>query len=362
MTLEPFLNFFRPKMGSVREFCIALRGADGINPYAKLTFDSHGNLYGTAYYGGTPNCDSAGCGTIFKLSPTARGWKETTVYRFKGGSDGAFPASEVIFDSAGNMYGTTSSGGGTLKGACGQGGYVGCGTVFRLSETPKGKWKESVLHAFTGNDDGEFVYAGLVLDSSGNLYGTTEEGGNTGCYDNSGCGTAFALSLDSGVWTRSMVYTFSGGSDAAWPTGSLVLDGAGNLYGTSIFGGALGSGTVYELSPIQNGWTESVIHGFGAEDDGQLPADEILVFDQYGALYGTTVDGGANGYGTVFKMTPSGGSWTESVLYSFVAGIDGESPWAGLLYFNGDFWGTTEEGGGDGCNEVGCGIVFKIAQ
>lgn len=347
------------KKGFRQRILHSFKGADGTNPYAKLTFDGNGNLYGTAYYGGTRNCDSAGCGTVFKLSPTAHGWKETTVYRFEGGSDGAFPASEVIFDSAGNMYGTTSSGGGTLTGACGQDGYVGCGTVFQLTETQKGTWNEMVLHAFTGNDDGEFLYAGLVLDSLGNLYGTTEEGGNAGCFASLGCGTAFTLSPRYGVWAKSTIYTFSGGTDAGGPSGSLVFDVSGNLYGTSISGGAIGSGTVYQLSPAHGGWTESVIHGFGGAGDGQLPADE-LVFDQYGALYGTTVYGGATGWGTVFKMTPSQGSWTESILHSFAAGVDGQNPWAGLLYFDGDLWGTTEEGGGNGCFELGCGVVFKI--
>jgi uncharacterized repeat protein (TIGR03803 family) len=239
----------------------------------------------------------------------------------------------------GNLYGTTFAGG----------SYVcsgGCGTVFKL--TPSGT--ETVLYRFTGGD-GANPTAGLIADASGNLYGTTELGGGAnGC--SGGCGTVFKLTPSG---TETVLYRFTGGSDGASPFAALIADGAGNLYGTTFFGGASGHGTVFKLTPSG---TETVLYSFTGGSDGANPLAGLIA-DAAGNIYGMTNNGGAGSFGTVFKLIPSG---NLAVLHSFSGGSDGAFPGLGSLIADaaGNLYGMTVEGGGSGCGAIGCGTVFKL--
>ena len=288
-----------------------------------LIFDSSGNLYGTTQQGGAANF-----GTVFELSPDGHGgWNEIVLYSFQGGSDGKNPLAGVIFDSLGNLYGTTA---GSDAGCW----VAGCGTVFKLSPDGSGGWTETALHTFQAGSDGVFPESGLVFDKAGNLYGTTLAAGDMGCPDSLiGCGTVFKLSPDgSGGWTNTTLHAFHGGGDGSTPTSDLIFDEAGNLYGTTRQGGTHNFGTVFELSPNSSGtWTETVLYRFlGGGDGGD--AQGGLTFDQSDNLYGTTQQGGAADFGTVFELSPDGhGGWNETVLYSFQYGNDGLYPRSGVF-------------------------------
>jgi uncharacterized repeat protein (TIGR03803 family) len=364
-------------------------GGDGAHPFAGLIFGAAGALYGTTYDGGGSGCtDGAGCGTVFKLTPpTVSGgaWTESVLYSFTGVGGDASPYAGLIFDAAGALYGTTS----------GENGF-GNGTVFKLTPPANsdGAWTESVLHGFTGGSDGSFPMAGLLLDASGALYGTAGFGSGTACGSGNGCGAVFKLTpptISGGAWSASTLYQFGIGSHGGNPSGGLIFDAAGALYGTTQVGdgsgcGGNGCGTVFKLTPptISGGaWTESVLHSFtGVSGDGSNPFAGVI-FDATGALYGTTAAGGnegctfivnngqSDGCGMVFKLTPpriSGGAWTESVLHRFTGGSDGSVPLAGLIFdAAGALYGTTETGGNAGCTLVvnhgeanGCGTVFKL--
>jgi uncharacterized repeat protein (TIGR03803 family) len=294
---------------------------DGAAPLAGLIADAAGNLYGTTFSGG-----ANGFGAIFRLTP-ADG--ESLLYSFAGApGDGANPLAGLITDTAGNLYGTTEQGGGD-----------GFGTVFKL--TPEGG--ESLLQSFAGfPGDGAAPLAGMIADTAGNLYGTTFSGGA------SGLGTVFKLTPEG---AESVLYSFGGG-DGALPRAGLILDTAGNLYGSTFSGGASGFGTVFKLTPTGS---ESILHSFaGAPGDGAFPYAGLIA-DAAGNLYGTTAQGGANGLGTVFKLTPMG---NESVLHSFAgAPGDGANPFAGLIAdAAGNLYGTTYYGG---ANDAG--TVFEFA-
>jgi uncharacterized repeat protein (TIGR03803 family) len=314
-------------------------GSDGGIPWAGLVAGKKGNFYGTTSAGGpyTVCSGGEGCGTIFTIN--AKG-QESVLYVFTGSTDGGYPTASLIRDKAGNLYGTTREGGDP---AC------ECGTVFKLS--PGGV--ETVLHAFAGGSDGSAPWAGLIADDKGNLYGTTSAGGSTDCHDY-GCGTVFKVATDG---TESVLYAFTGGVDGGFPTGSLLLDQQGNLYGTTQGGGTgAGDGAVFRLTP---GGTESVLHSFAGGDDGFDP-ESGLVADAHGNFYGTTELGGGtgcggNGCGTVFEVAANG---TESVLHAFAGGSDGEFPFAALIVGKkGDLYGTATGGGTDDF-----GIVFKLAS
>ena len=302
---------------------------DGVHPYAGLVLDASGNLYGTTYDAGTNNA-----GTVFKITPAG---VESVLYSFGGGSaDGVNPKAGLVLDAGGNLYGTTYS-----SFSFTNGGVVdGNGAVFKI--TPAGV--ESVLHFFTNTPDGSKPQAGLVLDASGNIYGTTSYGGA------SHNGAVFEITSGG---AESVLYSFAGGiADGANPMGSLVMDSSGNLYGTTEHGGASGHGTVFEIT---SGGAESLLYSFaGGPADGALPLAG-LVLDASGNLYGTTETGGTSGYGTVFKITPGG---AESVLHSFGSGGDGAYPYySGLvLDASGNLYGTTYDGGSNGSY----GTVFKI--
>jgi uncharacterized repeat protein (TIGR03803 family) len=297
--------------------------------------------------------------------------KLKTLYSFTGGTDGAVPRASLTLDADGALYGTTASGG---IGNCNfAGGNPGCGTVFKL--TPPaikgGTWTESVLYSFEGGADGAWPYAGLILDAQGALYGTTVYGGRSNC--NYGCGTVFKLTPGTGgVYTKSVLYSFTGGADGAAPVGPLILDSRGALYGTADNGGSSncnhGCGVVFKLTPGAEGvYTESVLYSFTGGTDGAYPKGGVIR-SFYGALFGTTWEGGGSdcggvGCGTVFKLMPGpGGSYTESVLHSFTDVPDGANPVSGVIMdFNGALYGTTGLGGSSVC-AFGCGTVFKLRR
>jgi len=322
---------------------------DGANPYAGLIFDAAGNLYGTSDGGG-----AFGGGTVFELTSGAGGtWTETVLYNFGAGDgDGGGPEASLTFDAAGNLYGTTVAGGMYC-------GPSGCGTVFELTPGEGGTWTEKVLHNFNVNDgDGAWPVAGVIFDAAGNLYGTTPSGGALGR------GTVFELTPGAGgTWTETVLFNFGAGN----PQGGLIFDTAGNLYGTTDVGGTKACpncGTVFELTKGTNGmWTKKVLHNFGSNGkDGRNPVAG-LIFDAAGNLYGTTLQG-VGGGGTVFELSPTvGGGWKEKILHSFDGNNDGKEPRAGLILdAAGKLYGTTAMGGAADCrfSDLPCGTVFRL--
>ncbi len=373
-------------------------GLDGGNPYAGLTMDAAGNLYGTTC--GTPCIAGANnAGTVFRLSKKGSGWLFTPLYVFRGGNDGAGPVARVIIGPNGSLYGTTYMGG---AGSC---GGSGCGTVFNLKPPPSippnifGGWQESVLYSFQGGSDGAYPELGdLVFDQAGNIYGTTGNGGNANA------GTVFQLTPSSGGWQENVLYTFTGGSDGNGPLGTLDLDAQGNLYGTTLSGGGgsclYGScGTVFELMPSGSGWTEKTLHSFQGGSDGGNPIggltegagttslggingggtafilnNQLFNYSFTGGPYnypypgpwsslvdgpigasGTTYADGAYQYGSVFYMYGCAG-WDAITLHDFTGGPDGALPVGSLVFdANGNIFGTTSAGGANGF-----GVVFEI--
>jgi hypothetical protein len=355
-------------------------GDDGASPIGGLILDQSGALYGTTLVGG-----AYGVGTVFMLTPPAvpgGGWNESVLYSFTG-TDGAYPLSTLILDNSGALYGTTEC----THPHCPLFGSTE-GTVFKLTppQTSGRGWTKSVLHYFTGAD-GAGPEVGLIFDKSGALYGTAFTGG-TGCAPFGGCGTVFKLTppaADGEIWNLSVLHNFTF-SDGASPVGSLIFDKSGALYGTTRFGGTgdcpsvdpYGScGTVFELTaPATDGgaWTLRVLHNFSFTD-GANPIAVGLIFDNVGALYGTTEEGGNCGQqptffcGTVFKLIPpqtNGGTWTEIVLHNFPGGNGGGSLQANLIFDKfGSLYGTTEEGSSTTSCPLGvgysCGTVFKLS-
>jgi uncharacterized repeat protein (TIGR03803 family) len=268
---------------------------NGETPWSSLTFDGAGNLYGTTRYGGLNNCNGGlGCGVVYELSPPASGtgaWTQTVVHAFTNGSDGATPYAGLVADSSGNLYGAAFYGGNFAAANCQS---DGCGLIFELSPAGEGVWTESVLYTFTGAQDGGFPFGTLTRDSEGNLYGTTVAGGHinaTNCTPG-GCGVVFKLSLGSSGWQETVLYAFSGDHDGSQPYSGVTLDTAGNLYGTSTLGGSVDCdcGTVFELSPASGGWKETTIHQF-TQSNGNTPQGPVTL-DAAGNVYGTTVFGG----------------------------------------------------------------------
>lgn len=332
-------------------------GKDGIQPDGAVIFDTVGNLYGTTYNGGDKYY---GGGTVFKVTPGAHGnWSEKVLYSFSDGKDGGGPYPTLVFDSAGNSYGTTVAGG----------IYNNKGTAFELTPHPDGKWTEKVLHSFGKGKDGTNPVVGVIVDSAGNLYGTTSMGG---VYDG---GIVFELTPGAnGKWTEKVLHNFGEGKDGSWPY-SLIFDASGNLYGTTANGGANdNNGIVFELINSGGGnWTEKILYNFCAVTyclDGAWPTNG-LVFDSLGNLYGMTHTGGDEGYcygygcGTVFELTPgANGVWTEGVLFAFYGFNGGMWPYGGVIFDSaGNLYGTTFEGGAGQCkngNVTGCGSVFEV--
>jgi uncharacterized repeat protein (TIGR03803 family) len=299
-------------------------GADGLYPRAGLTFDSTGDLYGTTERGGTSDR-----GTVFELTLTADGsWTESVLYTFSGGADGAQLVADLIFDAAGNLYGTAQAGG-NMDPACG----VGCGVVFALTRGSGGGWTQSVLYTFSGAD-GNGPAADLTFDSAGNLYGTTVAGGS------SGNGTVFKLTKGDGTWTETVLYSFAGGSDGRIPFGDVIFDSAGNLYGTTFQGGTYDQGTVFLLSPGVGGkWNEKVLISFKGKNMAAPMAG--LTLSGSGTLYGTACCGGPRSGGGVFKLSrKADGGWAFSAVHVFLGNPGGEPQDRLTLGKNGQLYGT----------------------
>lgn len=329
------------------------KGPDGSQPVASLIIDAKGNLFGTTAYGGRANA-----GVVFEFSHAGGAWKETVLHSFSGYKDGSNPGAKLAMDAAGNLYGTTTSGG---KTTC---PTSACGVVFELSPSGK-RWKETVLHKFSGGaSDGAFPDSGVTLDSGGNVYGTTEEGGNSNCGD--GCGVVYKLKRGSGDnWKESVLYEFNG--QGAAPQSTLIFDTQGNLYGTTYTGGyGYSDGSVFELMPSKSGpWNEKVLLALeaGFLNGGAFPTGDI-VMDASGNIFGTMSQGGSpNGYsaGVVYELTA--GTWKENVLFDFVGIQAGNRPLGGVtMDASGKLYGTTEFGGVTGCPDMntGCGNAWSL--
>jgi uncharacterized repeat protein (TIGR03803 family) len=307
----------RPARAQTETVLHTFNYSDGAYPQSNLTFDGAGNLYGTTLFMG------GGFGNVFELSPNGSGgWNETVLYRFAAGADGGYPFCPVIFDSAGNLYGTAQGG-----------GAYGPGVVFELS--PAGaNWKETVLYSFAGGTDGGYPVTGLIMDPAGNLYGTTLYGGT------SNNGTVFELSPSGGVWTERVIYNV----DTSYA--GLTMDAAGNIFGAGLT-------TAFELSPNGKGdWNPTVLHTFSQSGRKFYGVNGTPVLDKTGNLYGTRYGGGGNG--TVYKLSPGKkGKWTQQVLVSFT---NFTGPWAGVvLDATGNIYATTLHGG-----TSGDGTVFEL--
>ena len=308
-----------------------------------LIFDQNGNLYGSITGRGTSY------GGIFQLHRFVGGtWGVKILYRFLGGVDGAEPQTNLIFDSTGNLYGTAALGGSF---SCDQiRANVNCGIVFKLTPNPTGKWTKTVLYNFAGGTDGSLPSGGVIFDEVGNLYGTTAFGGDHIW------GTVFELSPNpDGTWSNKTLYSFTGGSDGRGPSGGVVRDRAGNLYGTTFAGGNAENGTVFQLSPNADGsWTFRSLYQFCSSPgcrNGARPNPVVL--DAHGNLYGTTQVGGTvglcftqDGCGTLYRLSHgSGGTWTFQLLHKFCSApecADGMRPSGGLVFDKlGAFYGTT---------------------
>lgn len=317
-------------------FCSAAGCADGWDPYyTYLTFDTSGNLYGTAYEGG-----AFGAGIIFQLSPEplngcpidtnpGNGWCETVLYNFEGGSNSANPSNGLVWDSAGNLYGT-----------CHAGGEPG---VFELSPNGSGGWTEKVIYSVN------MEWPGLAIDPTGNLYGVDAEE------------HVFKLSQSGGIWTATNIHTFSGApKDGTEPMGTPVVDSAGNVYGTTYDGGKGGDGTVWKLTPVTTGkdagtYKEKILHSFTApsEKKGLYPWAGVTL-DSSGNIFGTTTVGKYGNYGTVFELAASGDTYKFKLLWSF-NDTDGGVPYDSLILdSSGNLYGTTENGAD------GYGVVFEV--
>ena len=323
-------------------------GTDGSNPAAQLIFDSQGNLYGTTVTGGDFDC-----GTVFKLTPVGGGqWQQSVLFSFDCFEQGKNPYGGVTLDTAGNLYGTTVAGG--------SGGFCtgdGCGVVYKLSPSG-GSWTETVLYNFADAPDATNPGSAVILDGNGNIYGTTPDGGLYGQ------GTVFQLQQVNGQYIEQILYNFSGGNDGAIGSlGALLMDGFGNLYGVTELGGANGAGIVYRMRQnLGNEWDFKTLYAFQGQPDAAFPYGGLIA-DAHGVLYGTTYFGGTNGTGAVFKLDPGptiGSSWRETVLYSFSGGSDGGYPTTTLLFDPaGNLLGTTSAGGDPGCD---CGVVFQLSS
>ncbi len=322
---------------------------DGQEPWGVIR-DEAGNLYGAAHYGGAHTRSSciAGCGNVFELSPDGNGgWTQTVIYSFTGGADGGNPVGDLVFDKAGNLYGVTASGGAISN----------SGVAFELSPS-NGAWTQIVIHTFGTGGDGAFPNGTLAIDQSGSLYGTTPTGGKQKF------GTVFKLALSGGTWQETILRNFGKATtDGNFPIGGVILDSAGNVYGTTGegAGGCLGSGcgAVWELTPSANGWSEQILYRFSGPPNGSGP-EFPLTMDTSGNLFG--IAGGGNG--TVFKLTHTSTGWKEIVLHNFAgAPNDGFQPDSGVIFGKGGLlYGGTDYGGDANCTHsaFGCGVVYQL--
>lgn len=342
---------------------------DGADPNGALLIDSAGNIYGATATGGTSTACESGCGVVFEISPISGGGSHyRVIHEFASGDDGATPRTSLSMDASGRIYGTTMYGGGSTSEDC----PTGCGTVFVLTPSSNGVWKESILHHFEAITDGRVPIDGVSIDAAGNLYGVTEFSLNSTGY----IGQVYEISPNGTKWTFKTLHNFLPATDGYYPLGSVVLDSEGNLYGTTQFGAESagcynqGCGIIYELSPGSNGtWTESILYEFPSLDgpDGSIPSGRITR-DAEGNIYGTTEYGGENasacpqsGCGTAFKLSNVAGTWQLTTLHSFGQGADGREPIGPVtLDSAGNVYGTTQYGGSSG-RGTSWGNVFELS-
>jgi uncharacterized repeat protein (TIGR03803 family) len=328
-----------------------LSGRDGSGPVARVVFGPDGALYGTTYLGGNGGCAGGdGCGTVFRLTPPTPPctrfscpWNETVLHAFTSGSDGESPFyGDLTFDTAGNIFGTTVLG-----------GVHNQGTLFKVSGQG-GSWTESIAYTF-GGAPAQYPASGIVFDRAGNIFGTAN-GGST--YTD---GLIYELQPLQGGWIESTLFTFTGGANGAGPGGALVFDQMGNMYGATVSGGpGTNGGTVYQLAHSGTGWTLETLTGIVGGSGGP---NGSLTMDAAGSLYGTTYSDGVYGYGSVFKVTPQqDGTWLLTDLYDFTGFDDGRWPIGNVVIdANGNLWGTASRGGDRTlCSHLGCGVVWEI--
>jgi len=321
-------------------------GAEGASPFAGLVMDAAGNLYGTTAFAG-----SYGAGTVFELKHSGSAWVLNPLYNFLGGQDGIMPYyGGVTFAPDGTLFGTTAQGGTNTEGC----GDSGCGTAFHLTPQPDPpvtllpSWNEDIIHNFSAYNDGWWPSSAVVFDSTGALYGTTLEG-------SSSFGTIWKMTPSGGGWTEQVLTTFSGAAgDGMYPYWGLTPDSAGNFYGTTNQGGAYSWGTIYELSPSGGQWSKTILYSFTNGSDGGLPIGGV-VFDRWGNLFGATTERDSGG-GTIYELSPSNGNWAFHTLYSFT-GRGASGPWGNLLVdSNGDLYGSAL------ATDENVGVVFKLSH
>jgi uncharacterized repeat protein (TIGR03803 family) len=394
-------------------------GPDGGSPYTGLAIDRAGNLYGDTIYGGNTrgsNCANQGCGVVFKLKNSGRGWLLTPIYMFQGGSDGNQSCTTMKIAADGSLYGTTSAGGldNCADGVSCLEPRTGCGIVFHLTPPAISQggtlssWTETVLHKFANSSDGAYPRGDLAFDAQGNLYGGARIGGSFNG------GTIYQLIPAGSGWTLNVLHSFNPTIDGAAPLGGVLLDSTGSVYGTASSGGPQHScGMAFQLQPTGSGWAVTILHWFGAQGDGCLPAGGLifdpsghlygtadftydgmqvyggevfefsysdnqwqysvindllndhdgygpqgtLLMDPAGNLYGTTWSGGAHNFGAVFKLTPTLGGWTYTSLHDFTNGNDGASPVSNVVEdAEGNLYGTAAQGG-----TYGQGVVWEVS-
>jgi uncharacterized repeat protein (TIGR03803 family) len=307
-------------------------GRDGAEPMGVIR-GATGNLYGTTQIGGSFNY-----GTVFRMNAAG---KKTILHAFLG-SDGLFPAGGLMQDASGNLYGTTADGGAAEGGGC----EHGCGTVFKLDKTGK----QTILYVFTGKTDGSGPYANLIQDPTGNLYGTAGYGGNPSCFVGLGCGVIFKVDTTD---KETVLYSFADKTDGKSPQG-VIRDGLGNLYGVTYDGGTLSDGAVFKLDKTGK---LTILYSFTGGSDSGDPKGPIII-DKAGNLYGTTYGVFVGGFGNVYKLDTAG---NFRVLYTFNGTTDGQYPGNLVLDAAGNLYGIALGGGtGTGCYYGGCGTIFKI--
>jgi uncharacterized repeat protein (TIGR03803 family) len=305
----------------------------GFGPKARAVFGPNGNLYSTA--GDLP----PNHGVLFDVIPPLSicktadcHWTEEVIYRFQGAGDGSMPGSgDLIWDQQGNIYGTTING-----------GQADFGTVYEVMHSGN-QYTESVIHSFSG-PDGAYPQGGIISDGKGNFFGTTVQGG---LYN---FGSIFELTYNPGVgWVETVIYSFQNLSDGRQPVGGLVMDASGNLYGTTQTNGSQGAGTAFELSPSGNGRTFNLLYSFAGNSNDLCGPQAPLTLDTTGNLYGTTQCSGAHGLGSIFELTNTGNGWTYTALHDFAGGTDGDYPLSNVtIDTDGSLYGTASRGGGDG--------------
>jgi len=332
-------------------------GGTGTYPESPVVFAPGGSLMGTTSAGGSGACQG-GCGLVYAMRApqtpcrsVSCPWSQQVVYQFSGTSDGAYPwLGKLTFDQSGNAYGTAAGGGASNH-----------GVVYELSRS-NGGWTEKVLYSFAGGDDGAGPVGGVIFDATGNLYGATQAGGGTNC-NRLGCGTVFKLTPSGSGWTETILHRFETDVDGLQPWAGLTLAPSGSFYGATYVGGLHNAGVIFELTPSAGGWIYSVLHRFDDQPDGGGGPLSALTLAASGTLYGTTFGDGNFSSGSIFSLVPSlGGGWTFTNLYSFIGQGDGLWPGGGVtLGADGTLYGTTSEGGQNFCDfEVSCGVIWKL--